>query len=326
MKILLTGSTGFVGQHLMPRLKKNGHSVIELKSDLRNHSGVKDEVLHYDPDLVIHLAAKTEVAKSFYEPIEFSEVNYVGTVNLINACCELKNLKNFMFASTMEVYGWQPISDVVKQGHIPETIPIFDENTTPNPNAPYAVAKYACEKYLEYAHRSMGLPFCALRQTNSYGRTDNNFFVVEQIISQMLSNETEIYLGYKEPYRNFLFINDLIDLWTNLVENYKFADNGCIFTIGPNNPIKIEALAKKISGMLNWEGDIFWNKKAPRCGEIYVLNSDHKLISSLVDWQPVTSLDQGLEKTINIWRSKYRDEKKSISFPTAIFDKIQQQF
>ena len=58
--------------------------------------------------------------------------------------------------------------------------------TPPNPNAPYAVAKYGCEKYLEYAHRSYGLPFTAIRQTNAYGRKDNNFFVTEQIIYQML--------------------------------------------------------------------------------------------------------------------------------------------
>lgn len=313
-----------MGQHLIPRLTADGHSITHLKSDLRDHTRVKNEVLHCDPEIVIHLAAKTEVAKSFYEPIDFSEVNYVGTVNLVNACCEIKNLKNFMFASTMEVYGWQPISDVIKQGHIPETIPVFDEHTLPNPNAPYAVAKYACEKYLEYAHRSMGLPFCALRQTNSYGRTDNNFFVVEQIISQMLSNEKEIYLGYKEPYRNFLFIDDLIDLWSSLIKSYESVNKGLIFTIGPNNPIKIETLANKISSMLNWKGEIFWNRKEPRCGEVYLLNSDNKLIRSLVSWQPKMSLDQGLERTINIWTNKLRNEKKSISVPASVFDKVQQ--
>ena len=52
----------------------------------------------------------------------------------------------------MEVYGWQPISDEIENGNIPNTLPSFDENTTPNPNAPYAVAKYGVEKYLEYVH------------------------------------------------------------------------------------------------------------------------------------------------------------------------------
>ena len=117
----------------------------------------------------MHLAARTEVEQSFYEQITFSEVNYVGTVNLIEGARRLKNLKNFVFASTMEVYGWQPISDVIKAGKEDE-IETFDELTPPNPNAPYAVAKYGCEKYLEYAHRSYGLAFYCYK-TNKRIRT-----------------------------------------------------------------------------------------------------------------------------------------------------------
>jgi len=85
MRILLTGSSGFIGQHLLPRLKTIGE-VFELKSDLTHHTGVQQEVKEIKPDIVVHLAARTEVQKSFYEQVSFSEVNYVGTVNLIEAC------------------------------------------------------------------------------------------------------------------------------------------------------------------------------------------------------------------------------------------------
>jgi nucleoside-diphosphate-sugar epimerase len=147
MKILLTGSSGFIGSHITPFLEKN-NELYHLKSDLLNHKAVQEEVALVSPDIIIHLAARTEVEQSFYEQLTFSEINYVGTVNLIESAAKVKNLKNFVFASTMEVYGWQPISDIVKSGSIPDTFVAFDENTQPNPNAPYAVAKYACEKYL----------------------------------------------------------------------------------------------------------------------------------------------------------------------------------
>ena len=169
MKILLTGSSGFIGQHLTPRLETE-HTVHHLKSDLLDFAAVTEEVATFKPDVIVHLAARTEVENSFYEQIAFSQINYVGTVNLIEAASNVKNLKNFVFASTMEVYGWQSISDEVRDNVIPKRFISFDENTQPNPNAPYAVAKYGCEKYLEYAHRSLGLPFTAIRQTNSYGR------------------------------------------------------------------------------------------------------------------------------------------------------------
>jgi len=140
MKLLLTGSSGFIGQHLSPSLNKN-FDLHHLKSDLLDHKAVNEEVDSIQPEIIVHLAARTEVEKSFYEQITFSEINYVGTVNLIEAASKLKNLKNFVFASTMEVYGWQPISDDVERDIIPINHIAFDENTPPNPNAPYTVAK-----------------------------------------------------------------------------------------------------------------------------------------------------------------------------------------
>ena len=113
MKILLTGSSGFIGQHLRPRLEKIG-SVYDLQSDLTDHSSVEKEVIDVKPDIIVHLAARTEVQESFYEQVSFSEINYVGTVNLIEACRNLNPMPYFVFASTMEVYGWQPISDEVE--------------------------------------------------------------------------------------------------------------------------------------------------------------------------------------------------------------------
>jgi nucleoside-diphosphate-sugar epimerase len=304
MKILMTGSSGFIGSHLAPLLEKD-HTVHHLKSDLTDHKSVQLEVASVQPDIIVHLAARTEVEQSFYEQITFSEINYIGTVNLIEAAASVKNLKNFVFASTMEVYGWQPISDTVKNGAIPKVFETFDENTQPNPNAPYSVAKYGCEKYLEYAYRCYGLPFTAIRQTNSYGRKDNKFFVTEQIISQMLENSKEVNLGYAEPYRNFIFIDDLLDAWITVITNPDKVNSGLILTIGPDAPIKIRDYAQKIAKKLNWQGTINWDTKLFRPGEIYWLNSNHNLITKLTGWYPKVSLDEGLDQTIKIWKEKY---------------------
>lgn len=303
MKILLTGASGFIGQHLVPLLSKQ-HDVYALKSDLLDYAGIEKEVIECQPDIVVHLAARTEVEKSFYEPVTFSQVNYTGSVNLIEACAKLTCLKNFVFASTMEVYGWQPISDEILHQGAPEKSVAFDENTQPHPNAPYAVAKLAVEKYLEYAHRARGFPYTAIRQTNAYGRVDNDFFVTEQIISQMLTNPKEINLGYAEPYRNFIFITDLLDAWQAVIENPTKVNNGKIFTIGPNDPYKIREWANMIAGKLGWAGTINWNTKPKRHGEIYWLNSNNDLISKTLGWTPKVSASEGLDRTIDIWKRK----------------------
>ena len=303
MKVFITGASGFIGSHFV-KVLENNHMVHSMQSDLLEFSKVRQELFDFDPDVIVHFGARTEVERSFYEQVTFSQVNYVGTVNLIESAAKLKNLKNFVFASTMEVYGWQPVSDIIKEKGYLKDIPIFDENTIPNPNAPYAVAKYACEKYLEYAHRSLGLPFCAIRQTNTYGRKKNDFFVVEQIITQMIKNPNAINLGYDTPYRNFLYIDDLLNLWSTIIENPDKVSNGYIFTIGPNNPIQIKELANVIAKKLDWHGEIKWNSKPARPGEIYLLNSDHKLVTEITGWSPTVDLSSGLDRTIDHWKTE----------------------
>ena len=302
MKIFLTGSSGFIGQSLTKKLAGN-HEVHHMSSNLLDHSKVRQELFDADPDLIVHLAARTEVQKSFYEQVAFSDINYVGTVNLIEAAAKLPNLKNFVFASTMEVYGWQPISDEARDKGKPESPVLFDENTPTNPNAPYAVAKLGCEYYLKYASRSLGVPYTIIRLTNCYGRDNNDFFVTEQIITQMLKNKDEINLGYAEPYRNFLYVDDMIDMWLSVIENSEKC-KGKTFTIGPEWAIKIKDYAEMIARKLKWRGKINWNTKDPRPGEIYWLCSNHRLITETIGWEPKTSLSDGLDKTIKIWRDK----------------------
>ena len=300
-KILLTGSSGFIGQHLLPRLEPH-FEIVCLQSDLRNHAGVEQEILNFQPDLVIHLAARTEVEQSFYEQAVFSDINYTGTVNIIESMAKCKTMPRMLFASTMEVFGWQPASDLIKQGQVPAVMPVFGRDTAPNPNAPYAVAKYGAEKYIEYAHRSLGLQYVIIRQTNSYGRADNRFFVTEQIITQMLESNV-CRLGYKDPYRNFIYIEDLLTAWETVVDKFDQIKNQ-IFTVGPNNAIRIEDYANLIAKKLNWSGEIIWNSKPARPGEIYLLNSSEKDLKDLTGWYPKVSMYEGLDKTIEIWKKQ----------------------
>lgn len=303
MRIFVTGASGFIGRKLVHALEQ-AHKVTHLSSDLRDHARVQQELLSADPEIIIHLAARTEVEQSFYEPTVFSDVNYAGSVNLIEVAGLCANLRMFLFASTMEVYGWQPISDKIRQQGTTTEHQIFDEFTPPRPNAPYAVAKFGVEKYLEYKHRSQGFPFSALRQTNCYGRHDNDFFVTEQIISQMLIKKT-IELGDPLPYRNFIYIDDLIDAWTSMLDHCD-AINGRIFTVGPDQPFQIQSWAELIAQHLAWKGHIKWHTKPYRAGEIYWLNSSSKMLTDTTGWKPQISVQDGIARTIDTWQRKMK--------------------
>lgn len=308
-KVFITGCNGFIGQALVNRFIDEGYEVHGLYMEDQSKQKNKQVVYHQanlldfdkvgeileevNPHFIIHLAAMTEVEKSFYDPIEFSTVNYSGTVNMIEKSKNLSNLELFVFSSTMETYGAVP----------KDLWTVFDEKTPQYPNAPYAVAKIGCEYYLEYAKRAYNFPCVILRQTNTYGRHDNDFFVVEQIITQMLKNKKEVNLGYREPYRNFLHISDLVELYSKILKNVHLA-KGETFCTGPNNAVQIEKLAGIIADLIGWKGKINWGTKPERVGEIYFLNSTNAKASKILGWEPQINLIKGLAMTIDLWSEK----------------------
>lgn len=298
-KVLLTGASGFIGGFLSERIGSE-YEILPFDLDLRDGEGVENWIKDNQPEIVIHLAAMTEVEKSFYDPTTFSAVNYVGTVNLIESVRKhVKNFDRFIFSSTMETYGWQPESDMVLagEGHLATA---FTEETVQQPNAPYAVAKFACEAYFKYAKRAYGLPYVILRQTNAYGRKSSKFFVTEAIISQMLAGDV-CNLGYAAPWRNFLHIDDLIDLYEVILKHPNAV--GEIFCTGPDNALSISDFADLIAKKLNWTGTINWNTRPERPGEIYYLNSSPEKAKRLLGWEPKIGLDEGLDRTIALWKS-----------------------
>ena len=107
----------------------------------------------------------------------------------------------------------------------------------------------------------------------------------------------QINLGDPTPYRNFLFITDLLDAWLTLIQRHDVL-NGKILTVGPNNVIQIKDYVDLIAKKIGWNGDVNWNTGPGRPGEIYWLNSDHKLITNLTGWYPKVDLSTGLDKTI----------------------------
>jgi nucleoside-diphosphate-sugar epimerase len=313
-KVFVTGISGFIGSYLADRLLDEGYEVGGLlrQTNRLNYPAVQRLIgradLHYGsvtdfhsvaqalrefrPDVICHLGAITPVAYSFSHPHEVTETNYLGVVNMSEAAMKfLPGLQGMIFASSMEVYG-----------HQEPTAP-FEEALEPHPACPYAVAKLASEKYLQYLHYANEFPAVALRQTNCYGRRENDYFIVERIITQMLKGET-VNLGERDPVRNFLYITDLVDLYMELIKAIPSETDlhGQVYNTGPANGVTIGELADRCAEMLDWHGRVNWNTIPKRPGEIFYLNSTPEKIAKTIQWEPKVSLDEGLRQTIEIWQ------------------------
>jgi nucleoside-diphosphate-sugar epimerase len=311
MKVLVTGTSGFIGGYLCKRLLDKGHTVAgfarqtnrlgnkafqELLGKVQMYYGsltdqhaVRWMVKDFQPDAVFHMGALSPVAYSFDHPQEVAETNYIGTINLAEACLrEVPSLKKFCFASSMETYGFQ------------EKREAFVETDAQKPAAPYAVAKVAAEKYVQYLNYAHKFPGVSIRQTNAYGRVENDYFVVEAIITQMLKGNV-CNLGEPSPVRNFIFIEDLLDMYEAVLHSGEQA-NGQVFNSGPDNGLTILELAEKIRKKLNWNGTINWHTRPVRPGEIFYLNSSAEKANRMLGWAPKVELDEGLDRTIAIWR------------------------
>lgn len=317
-RVLITGISGFIGEELAQKAIKEGYEVAGLirqsfryndainnlkgkvklyEGSLHDYARMGTIVRDFMPDYVAHLGAITPVSYSFEHPWEVINTNLLGTVNLTEALKQFcPNLKKFVFASSMETYGHQP--------EMHESFTPFDEKTEQMGACPYSVAKIGAEKYVKYLYYAYKFPGISLRQTNTYGRKYNDYFVCEAFLVSMLNNPDVVNFGQPTPVRNFLYIDDLVDLYLNLFDSDNNELLGNAYTIGPPNGITIGTLADMIAEKLNWEGKINWYTREIRDGEIYYLNSTNKKITELTGWKPKISLSTGLNKTILYWKEK----------------------
>jgi len=306
MRILLTGSTGFIGSNLKAKLKERDYEVYELLryvtgrigktlpyekytyfADLTDNYSLTRAVKSIKPEIVIHLAALTAVAYSYAHPQETMNINFLGTLNLAEICTRfVPNLKQFIYASTAEVYGTRG-RKICRETDLDL-----------NPNSPYAVSKLASEKYLKYLHEAYGFPITIFRAFNSYGRKYDKWFVIERIITQMLESD-KCYLGDPEPVRDFLYVDDQLNGYLHAIDNKEAI--GEIFNISSGKGISIRDLASKISTLTNFKGDIIWESLPERpFRNLYLVGSNSKIREVLKVPEPL-SLDDGLNKSIDWW-------------------------
>lgn len=276
--VLITGSSGFIGQHLVKFLRNCNVNVIECGGNNRVDLCCQDQVESLpSTDIIIHLAARSFVPDSFANPLAFYKNNFISTLNILELA--RKNNSKVIFFSTY-VYG-NPIYLPIDEKH-----PILPLN-------PYTRSKVICEELCYSYFRDFKLPITIFRPFNVYGPGQNKSFLIPRIINQ-LSNPT-IQLQDPLPKRDFIYVDDILEA-VNLAIQQESNDLQ-IFNLGSGASISVGELAQLIIQLANSSSEIVFSKDI-RQGEIKETVADISRVKSLLGWNPKTALEEGLLKTI----------------------------
>lgn len=304
MKLLVTGGAGFIGSHITDALIEKGHEVVVVDNLLMGkleNVNPKAKFVLMDIrakeisklfsiekfDAIFHLAAQMDVRKSVEDPIYDADVNVLGTLNLLQNAVQ-HHVKKIIFASTGgAVYGEQ------------HEFPCSEEHPT-QPVSPYGITKLTVEKYLHFYSVEYGLRYVTLRLANVYGPRQNphgEAGVVAIFTGKLLSGGEPIINGDGKQTRDYVYVGDVVEANLRALE---YPENDT-FNIGTG----IETDVNRIFHLLNQ----LTNRNAeerhgpPKPGEQRRSVIDYKKAKRLLGWEPQVSLEEGLKRTVEFFKT-----------------------
>ena len=315
--VLVTGATGFVGAHITRMLVEQGARVVCLQRDavransldlfdLRRRVTVIQGALEdfpllerilneYEIEAVFHLGAQAIVGAANRSPLSTFETNIRGSYFLLEACRITKSVKRVVVASSDKAYGTHE--------HLPYT-----EGDALNGLFPYDASK-VCTDVLarSYAH-AYGLPVAVTRFANVYGPGDMNLSrIVPGTILAVLKDEAPIIRSDGTPIREFVYVDDVARGYLLLAEKIEDAQ-GEAFNFGTGEQVNMLDLVNRIIRLAGKEGklqpDVQLQTKI--AGEIDAQYLSAAKAETRFGWKAEVSLDEGLHRTIDWYRSWVR--------------------
>jgi UDP-glucose 4-epimerase len=316
---LITGGLGFIGSNLaialvrlgarvtiidnmLPRQGGNLFNIKDIADKVKvNFSDVRNELsmnhLVKGKDYVFHLAGQVNHVDSMRNPIQDLDINCKGTLVLLEALRRHNVDAKVIFAGTRGEYG-----SSVK-------LPVGEDHPT-NPKGIYAVTNLTAEKMVLVYDDVYKIRGACLRITNTYGpmhqMMHDEYGVFNWFIRKAMDNEDIPVFGDGRILRDFLYVEDLVECM--LMTAATDAAYGEVFNVGTGVPVSFHDLAKTIVAITGTGKARFTEftreRKEVEPGDYY---ADISHIKKVVKWEPKTSLDEGIRKTVAYYK-KYKKE------------------
>jgi dTDP-glucose 4,6-dehydratase len=310
-QLLVTGGAGFIGSHYVRHLLTSDPTVAVINLDALKYSGnlanLSDLADHpryrfveidladrprlerffqeEKIDQIVHFAAESHVDRSLQQADPFLQSNILGTYHLLEMMRRFP-IQKMIQISTDEVYG------TILQGRATE-----ERNLAPS--NPYAATKASADLLaLSYIH-TFGLPILITRCTNNYGPYQHpEKFIPCQIVRLLEGKPISIY-GDGQQERDWIHVTDHCLGIERVRERGKI---GHIYHIGAQHPITNMEIAQFLLQLLNFPSS-FLQHCADRPGHDLRYSLDTRKISQELDWHPTISLEEGIEETVQWYRT-----------------------
>ncbi len=296
MKALVTGSKGFVGQHLVRHLEEQGIEVIGFNlrdgQDLLDYEVVRNYIDIYRPNYIFHLAAQAYVPESIANPARAFQVNTLGSLNLLEAVKQLGVKTRIHLAGTSEEYGDAQFGEG-----------IITEEALPNPLSPYAISKLAMDNLGRLYASSYGLEVVVTRAFNHAGPGRGEMYAesafAKQIVEVEMGKRKVVEHGNLDTIRNYTDVRDI-------VRAYKLAIDlpSGVYNICSDNSITMQTLMDLLIKNAKVDIKTEVNKALYRPGDFSFKTPSCEKFTKLTGWKPEFSLDQTMEEILVDWREK----------------------
>ena len=307
-KFVVTGGAGFIGSNIVEELLSQNHHVKVIDNLStgfeKNLDSFKEKIEFIDGDIndlellqkefagfdyVLHQAALCSVPRSINDPIKSNLSNIDGTLNVLVAARDNK-IKRVVYASSSSVYGEATAEYKV------ETLPT-------NPLSPYALTKYAAERYTQLFYKLYGLETVCLRYFNVFGPHQDPMSqysaVIPLFIDKMLKGESPEILGDGEQSRDFTFVRNNVE--ANILAATSDKGAGEVMNIACGASTSLNELVRMINEELGT--DIKPIYKEPRAGDIKHSKADVSKAQELIGYEPKISFEEGLKETIKWYKN-----------------------